>query len=45
MQLLGGGGHYLEEKIGTFSIAFLKELAPFFFPSSLQNWRMIISKG
>jgi len=39
-----GGQHYLEEKIGSFSIAFLKELAPFFFPSSLQNCWMIISK-
>jgi hypothetical protein len=27
----GGSKHYLEEKIGTFSIAFLKELAPFSF--------------
>jgi hypothetical protein len=27
----GGAKHYLEEKVGTFSIAFLKELAPFSF--------------
>jgi len=31
MQVGGGGEHYLEEKIGTFSIAFLKVLAPFSF--------------